>query len=192
MTSPIPFAKHPYPDIDDDADGVLAQQRLATVAGQNFNLVNPYFQRNPYRVTTAASGQAVDLTNPNPNDAAYHAFSGTQWPSVTLTLPLRIAAVVVSISAEVYATTNNAYSFLSYQMIGAGLPGGVNLTDVALAAGSGYAYGTRTTVFFNPTTNLVPGGGVTITPYWYTSGSGDHGFGNGRLDVVCLHAGPQP
>jgi|SRR3954470_13416302 len=192
MTSPIPFAKHPYPDLDDDADGVLPQQRLGTVAGQNFELINPYFQRNLYRATTAASAQVGTFYNPAPNDAAYHQFTGTQWPTVTLTLPLRIAALVVSISAEAYALDDNALTYVSYYIVGAGLPGGSNLTNAAVAAGSGYAYGTRTSVFYSPDTALVPGGAVTITPYWYTSGSGNHSIENGRLSVVCLHAGPQP
>jgi hypothetical protein len=192
MTYPIPFTKHPYPLIDNDADGVLPQQRLANTTVTNFALVNPYFQRNPYRVSTAHSGQAIGLSNPSPNDGAWHPFTAAQWPGFTFTLPQRIAALVVSISGEIYATTNNSLVYISYQMIGSGLPGGVTFQRCALVAGSGHAYGTKTVVFFAPDAALVPGGKVTLTPYWASSGSGSHGFYAGRLGLICLHAGAQP
>jgi hypothetical protein len=189
MTGPIVFTPMPYPNLDDDADGVLAEQNSAVIAKANFDLINPWFQRNPNRCTAVRSAQQVTLTNPA-NDGVWRAFAGAQWPAMTFTLPDVIVAVIVTVNGENYGD-DNVYAYTSFKMTGAGLPAGNDVDRAALMAGSGHAYGCRTTVLYPPNTPLQAGQPVTVTPYWRTSGAGYRILANGRLDVVCLYGGPQ-
>lgn len=192
MTSPIGFSPMFYPRLDDDADGVLPEQNNADAAAANFALINAYFARNPTRVFAVRNVQAVNLLNPLPNDGTWQPFTTAQWPVLTFTLPASTIAMLVTVSAQIYAPADGAQAACSYRVTGPGLPSGAGQYETALWTGGGHTYGARTTMFCAPATTLVSAKSVTITPYWLSSSTNNHGYNEGRLEVVCLYGGPQP
>lgn len=192
MTSPIGFSTMFYPRLDDDADGVLPEQTNADTAAANFALINAYFARNPTRVFAIRNVQAINLLNPLPNDGSWQPYTTAQWPPLTFTLPTSTIAMLVTVSAQIYANVDGAQAACTYRIAGAGLPAGAGPYETALWAGGGHAYGSRTTMLCAPGATLVSGKSVTITPHWLSANANNHGYSEGRMEVLCLYGGPQP
>lgn len=193
MTNPITFTALPFPDLDDDADSVAAQKGISNVSGQNFSLINPYFTGHRTRVVSATSYLPTGLYNLKPNDYTWRAFTATQFPPLSLTLPKNVAFLMATIAAEVAGNANDTELQISYLLQGEGKPDGNTRSRTAVISRAVLCYAARTTVFIpgNPADGTIVGGKlVTMTPQWRLGGNGGNSLTEASIQLTAFYGDP--
>lgn len=193
MSQPIVFAKLPYPDIDDDADSVAAQRGISNVTGQNLSLVNPYFTSHKTRMVSARAALVTGLYNLKPADYTWRAFTSSQFPSCSLTLPKNVAFIMATIAAEVAGNATGTEFQVSYLLEGPGKPDGNTRSRTAMISRAVLCYGARTTVFIpgNAADGTIVGGQlVTMTPHWRVGGTGATSLTEASIQLTAFSGDP--
>ena len=162
MSLPIAFTDTPYASGPDPADAEVTYEEVAQATDTNFERINVYLRSSGYVLAT--SQQTTALTAPLATHA-WTAFPSAHWAPISLVLPARCSGLMVGCGARLYEEPSQpGWLGLSFGVTGAtSYTGGYGYHHL-LCESQWYAGSVGDTILAS---ELVGGGTVTITPYYY-------------------------